>query len=451
MARHVFISHSSVDASLATRICRALEAKGLSCWIAPRDVKSEGTYGREILRGLRECESFLIIVTVASAASEQVEREAERATQYKKRIVPVIVGGTDPGLQLEYYLAGRQRVECSSTPDDKVIDGIADVLRGRTYLQQEPVAESAPKRKLILFGVAAGIAVVGAVAWTTLGRRGPVTEQPPPTLSVPAVGAPARGKNTESEMPPSTKAAASGATDLQARNPGRPTSASRPVPRQASAMRVVEVDGQRMSFVPIPPGTFAMGCSNGDVNCYDDERPVRPMTVGAMEMSATEVPQALWEAVMGSNPSDFKGEGFPVEHVSWLDAQAFANRLTQRHDGFAYRLPTEAEWEYAARATAPNTDLASVAWFALASAVEPDSRPQRVATKRANALGLYDMFGNVAEWCQDWYSPNYQRVIRGGSWLDTARSLRASARAKAVPTTREYSIGVRLVRTTVDP
>ena len=150
---------------------------------------------------------------------------------------------------------------------------------------------------------------------------------------------------------------------------------------------------------------------------------------------------------MATNPSDFKGAGRPVEHVSWNDAQEFLERLNARRDGFTYRLPTEAEWEYAARANAaappaPN----AVAWFGLAEASGRASRPQAVATKAANAWGLFDMLGNVAEWCEDWYSPNYQRVVRGGSWIDAAKSVRVSARGKAMPGTRDYSIGLRIVR-----
>ena len=136
-----------------------------------------------------------------------------------------------------------------------------------------------------------------------------------------------------------------------------------------------------------------------------------------------------------------------MEHISWQDSQDFVEKLNERRDGFTYRLPTEPEWEYAARAAdAAPPDLAAVAWFGLAASSARSSRPQRVATKTPNRWGLYDMLGNVAEWCEDWYSPNYQRVVRGGSWVDSARSLRVSARGKATPTTRDYSIGLRLVR-----
>jgi len=175
--------------------------------------------------------------------------------------------------------------------------------------------------------------------------------------------------------------------------------------------------------------------------------PVRRVSVDPLQMSATEVTQQQWQAVMGNNPSDFIGDGVPVEHVSWQDTQGFFDRLNERRDGFTYRLPTEAEWEYAARAGESTSPApTAVAWFGLALSSGRESRPQRIATKQPNRWGLYDMLGNVAEWCEDWYSPNYQRVVRGGSWEDSASSVRVSARGKAVPTTRNYSIGVRIVR-----
>src|SRR5688500_20097661 len=109
MPRQVFVSHASANADVATAICDGLEAQGVSCWIAPRDVAFDGPDGTEIMKGLRECDVFLLLVTEAAAESQQVEREAERASHYKKRIIPVIVGRNEPGPRLEFYVAGRQQ------------------------------------------------------------------------------------------------------------------------------------------------------------------------------------------------------------------------------------------------------------------------------------------------------------------------------------------------------
>ena len=135
----------------------------------------------------------------------------------------------------------------------------------------------------------------------------------------------------------------------------------------------------------------------------------------------------------------------PVVCVSWDDAQAYVAWLSAK-TGHVYRLPTEAEWEYAARANAAPPAPQAVAWFGLAQASDVPSRPQAVGMKAPNAWGLFDMLGNVAEWCQDWYAQDYQKNVRGGSWLDSAKSVRVSARGKAVASTRDWSIGMRIVR-----
>jgi len=254
---------------------------------------------------------------------------------------------------------------------------------------------------------------------------------------------PARPANTTKAVTPVSRevAAPSPAARETTENP-------RSVSNSGAARSVsVTVNGEALRFVSVPGGQFTMGCSNGDTECEDDEKPVRRMSIDPFEMSATEVTQEIWQAVMKKNPSDFEGAGRPVEHISWQDAQEFLEALDRRRDGFSYRLPTEAEWEYAARAgQSSQPALSAIAWFGLAESSGRPSRPQAVAAKTPNVWGLYDMLGNVAEWCEDWYSPNYQRVIRGGSWMDAAKSLRVSARSKAMPTTRDYSIGLRIVR-----
>ena len=123
MPRDALISHASVDARLALAVCEGLEKRGLTRWIAPRDVRSEGTYGTEIVKGLRDSTVFLIVLTGASSESEQVEREAERASHYRKRIIPLSVGGGEPGERLEFYTAGRQRVTCAATIDEPFLIG----------------------------------------------------------------------------------------------------------------------------------------------------------------------------------------------------------------------------------------------------------------------------------------------------------------------------------------
>ena len=188
--------------------------------------------------------------------------------------------------------------------------------------------------------------------------------------------------------------------------------------------------------------------------------------------------QAQWQAEIGSNPSNFKGDNLPVEQVSWLDAQEFIRRLNSRRDGFTYRLPTEAEWEYACRAGTSGDYAGSIdamGWYYENSGdarlngewnfdkfKANNNRTHPVGQKQPNAWGLYDMHGNLWEWCEDWYHENYNgapsdgsawlsggeqkyRVLRGGSWVGVAFIQRSAYRFRRAPDDRYGSFGFRLV------
>lgn len=231
------------------------------------------------------------------------------------------------------------------------------------------------------------------------------------------------------------------------------------------------LDGSGM--VRIPAGEFQMGSAAGET----DEQPVHRVRISRdFEIGRFEVTQAQWETVMldphakagavrttpegvpvGSNPSHFKGAALPVESVSWDDVQVFLARLNGRDREHEYRLPTEAEWEYACGGEAGS--LAARAWYKENSA----DRTQPVGGKQTDARGLYDTFGNVAEWVHDWYSRDYYaespatdpqgpasgsyRVYRGGSWLDPAKYCRVTARNFEFPVSRLHNVGFRVVRT----
>lgn len=222
------------------------------------------------------------------------------------------------------------------------------------------------------------------------------------------------------------------------------------------------VNGVKFTMVPVEGGTFTMGATSeqgSDVS--DDEKPAHQVALSDYYIGQTEVTQALWEAVMGSNPSDFKGDNLPVESVSWDDCQVFIQNLNQL-TGKQFRLPTEAEWEYAARGGrksrgykyAGGNDIGLVAWYCDNSG----NKTHPVATKQANELGVYDMSGNVEEWCSDWYG-DYQsssqsdpqgpssdsiRVRRGGSFYDNAGYCRVSRRSGDTPGYRIIDLGLRL-------
>jgi len=173
------------------------------------------------------------------------------------------------------------------------------------------------------------------------------------------------------------------------------------------AQQRAEQPSFEMDFVKIAPGEFMMGCSVGDIDCNDDERPIhRVQVTKPFEIGKYEVTQAQWQSVMGSNPSTMKGDDHPVETISKNEVQDFLNKLNERNDGYHYRLPSEAEWEYAARAGNKEPyagRLDDIAWYAANS----DDETHPVGKKKPNAWGLYDMQGNVRELVEDWYARNY--------------------------------------------
>jgi formylglycine-generating enzyme required for sulfatase activity len=240
-------------------------------------------------------------------------------------------------------------------------------------------------------------------------------------------------------------------------------------------------DKPLIELVSIPAGSFQMGSP--------DFPPPHSVTISAFRLGVTEVTQAQYESVMGRNPSEFQGDARrPVEKVSWIDAIEFCNALSdqgglkryylvegsdvtipdEQVDG--YRLPTEAEWEYACRAGSKTVysfgddegELDDYAWFKSNS----EDKTHPVGQKQPNAWGLFDMNGNVWEWCQDWYGENYYgqlpvsdplgpsgggsaRVCRGGFWGDDARRCRSAFRFRHGPRYRNIILGFRMARSSV--
>jgi formylglycine-generating enzyme required for sulfatase activity len=254
-------------------------------------------------------------------------------------------------------------------------------------------------------------------------------------------------------------------------------------PNPTAGSRII--DPLAGTFILVKGGAFTMGCTSEQSDCVFDEKPTHPVTLSNFYIGETEVTQAQWRTVMGSDPSELNNKGCdqcPVEKVSWDDIQDFLSRLNSRSGGARYRMPTEAEWEYAARGGsqsrgfpyAGSNNLDEVAWYYNNSGDRNLSgnwdyehlkanncKTHPVKGKKANELGLYDMSGNVFEWCQDWYGDYTSgsqfnptgpasgsfRVLRGGSWLDGPTGCRVARRNYFTPGSRLSSIGFRLART----
>ena len=246
--------------------------------------------------------------------------------------------------------------------------------------------------------------------------------------------------------------------------PARTNRTSRTLPRTRTNQAGIE-------FVLIPPGSFMMGSTHGNA----DEKPVHQVTISqAFYLGKYEVTQGQWQSVMGTTINQQRdkvvgayiivgeGDNYPLYFVSWEEAMSFTRRLNELNDGYLYRLPTEAEWEYAGRAGTKGDYYADavndIGW----SVENSGNQTHAVGGKQPNAFGLYDMSGNVSEWCQDIYHKNYdgaprngsawvsggesqKRVLRGGGWFDRAVYLRSAARFKDSSDYREYGIGFRVV------
>ena len=257
------------------------------------------------------------------------------------------------------------------------------------------------------------------------------------------------------------------------------------------ALGEVPAEGERASanMVKINGGAFMMGSPADEPERSDIEGPQRQVTVSAFSIGKYEVTQREWREVMGTNPSEFKGDTLPVECVSWYEAVEYCNQRSRREgltpaytingtdvtwnrDASGYRLPTEAEWEYACRAgtaspfnTGNNITASQANYdgnYPYGANAEGVYREKTVeaGSSAANGWGLYDMHGNVWEWCWDWYgdytggaqrdpagpSSGSNRVIRGGSWLNDARNLRSSNRNFYSPSDLGSTLGFRLVR-----
>ncbi|MBO4580949.1 MAG: formylglycine-generating enzyme family protein [Bacteroidales bacterium] len=232
------------------------------------------------------------------------------------------------------------------------------------------------------------------------------------------------------------------------------------------------IDALANDMVKVQGGTFLMGAVSGDTLAYDDEKPQHSVTLSDFYICKYEVTQELWQAVMGSTPTygggwtaEYgKGDKYPAYRISWNDCDTFIQRLNAK-TGLNFRMPTEAEWEYAARGGnksqgytyAGSNTIGDVAWYSSNS----DSKTHPVMQKTVNELGLYDMTGNVWEWCSDWFSSTYytesagasnpkgpstgsNRVFRGGGWTTDASNCRVSYRSFNAPFNHYNNIGFRL-------
>lgn len=340
-----------------------------------------------------------------------------------------------------------------------------------SHPQPEPTSQP-QRRKWLPWAVAAGVA---AVVFAAIMLLRPQPEPIPPDIIAAVTSGVDTVSQQEQPQQPVQQPSQPQVQQQPAQQPVQPT-VQQPVQQQSQpAQQLVQqqpaqqpqrqqVNLPEIAMVWVPGGTFTMGAtSEQGSDAESDEKPAHSVTLGGYYIGKYEVTQKLWKAVMGSNPSHFKGDNLPVEQVSWNDVQAFIRELNQM-TGKSYRLPTEAEWEYAARGGgnsrgykySGSDNIGSVAWYD----VNSGNTTHPVGSKSPNELGIYDMSGNVCEWCQDWYGSSYysnspqrnpqgptsgsRRVFRGASWNGSARGCWVSYRDYSTPDDRYYFLGFRL-------
>jgi formylglycine-generating enzyme len=281
-----------------------------------------------------------------------------------------------------------------------------------------------------LLPASVGVLVIGGMTWWALRTTAP--------------------DNTPPISPPTTQTSATAQT--MAQRPGWASDMARDNYGQVSTLTVRQV-AIRLRLIPV--GTFTMGSLTTDPHHRSDERAVQVTLHQPFWMSESEVTQEFFTAISGKNISSFHGDKLPVENISWNETIAFLEQLNALVPGLRARLPTEAEWEYACRAGDSQTSSsAPVGWFASATT----QAPQKVMSLPANAFGLFDMHGNVMEWCYDFYAPyptqpahnpigsrGVHRVARGGAWSVPSEEGRATVRVKYLPVTHHSFLGFRFV------
>jgi formylglycine-generating enzyme required for sulfatase activity len=407
VGNHVFIGYAREDSEFVFKLATNLKARGVPIWLDQWDIPYGADWDQSIERALYACACFVIVLSPAAVASDEVRGELYTALEERKPIVPVLYQPCRIPRRLQLI----QRVDFTTRSPD----------------------EEAALNRLVC------------------------------DLRVSQPGPPASEKTESQEIGPIAASYPEQERRVTLINPLEPTISAGPKRGRSLYASQPEVRNSiGMEFVLIPAGEFLMGSNDGRA----DERPVHKVGISQpFYLGRYTVTQAQWEAVMGNNPSCVKSDpNRPVDNISWEEVQKFIQWLNAREDGKSYRLPTEAEWEYAARAGSSTaycfgndeSRLGEYAWYE----ANAGGQTHPVGQLRPNAWGLYDIHGNVWEWVQDWYeeypaeavtdpqgpSSGSDRVHRGGSWCNYARLCRSAHCDFDTPGFRYSYLGFRLLR-----
>ena len=462
----VFISYKSNDpalgnndATVANELCQQLEAAGISCWIAPRNIPYGSRYDDEIVDAIEGCKAILVVFSSFTDKSKWMPDEARLAYENGKTVFSFRLDNTPFKKKWKLYLGGSQMIDAQGDYRER-IPALIEALRfnlGKSDSQQastkssnenatpcdEPENVQWPDAEKI--NVDSGQAKEDSKSKFSWGRR----------LKGALKGAGA-GYLIGGPL---------GAFGGAAAGAAKPDLLEFGFSENDDSIKTFTVNDVTFNMIRVKGGTFTMGATPEQLDDVVDsnETPAHEVTLSTYHIGQTQVTQELWQAVMGNNPSYNKGDkNLPVDTVSWDDCQEFITRLNTI-TGLEFRLPTEAEWEFAARGGneskhykySGSNDLPSVAWYNSAG----NTKTYPVATKDANELGLFDMSGNVLEWCNDWFGDVYrhaavenptgpsrgsEKVLRGGSTCEGAWLCRVSCRFYYLPNYKRNCFGLRL-------
>ena len=448
----IFISYSSKDQKLIDALCHFLEARNLRCFVAYRDVPKGEDWASYIVKAIRKCKVFVYVHSQSSNKSAETTKELQLAFGTKCVVIPFRIENIDYISAKKYRLTNVNWLDAFPDKPEKYLGKLFDIIKPnfpdriveyddkkRKFEEQERQRRECKERR------EASLKNASSTHKCNFRREGKV---------FPWIAGATLCVGLFLWIAPMIKSCI---------NESVTVTGTETITENNSEIETFMVNGVSFKMVKVAGGTFQMGAtSEQGKDAEDDELPVHSVTLFDYYIGQTEVTQELWEAVMGSNPSYFKGDNQrPVESVSWNDCQEFIEKLN-RLTGKNFRLPTEAEWEYAARGGSKSRGYKysgsnnpdAVAWYNDNSG---DETPP-VAQKQSNELGLYDMSGNVLEWCSDRYgdySSNSQinptgasggsyRVLRGGSLFNDAWFVRVSFRGSGTPDLRLNDSGLRL-------
>ena len=483
-SRHDYVDENKnvIPGNEVSKIKETLTKAGITYWFDEEGIYSGDKFTEKIVTNIETSRVFLFLSTKNACESPWTSKEIACADEFGKYIIPVRIDKTPYNKKVMFRIADLSYVDYGKNPEkgrQEIVASVkaflnelkaseelakAEELRRKEELErQRRRQEEEKKRQRLIEKTETEIAALESQK-TERKKLVLQKEKELQLAQVDLEDCESRIQKLQQRLQGLRDPLKKDEVTLSPLKGKRNVTGEKLNLNEMPAYREFAVGGISFKMIRVEGDTFKMGCNNGGI----DEQPEHDVTLNDYYIGETLVTQALWQAIMGDKPSSFDGLNLPVENISWNGCQKFIKQLNDRLKdellGYTFRLPYEAEWEFAARGGkkgknniyAGSNDIDSVAWYNGNSG----NQTHFVMSKKANELGLYDMSGNVWEWCEDWYygryysnSPQFNpigpssgsnRVIRGGSWYNYAETCRVTCRNNYSPDYRFTYIGFRL-------